>query len=631
MDTQHKATHSGNIVRLAWAGWLVPLLLSAGCTTYNTEVIDDRSDLEQQSDDVVGADAPTPGGDVPGDVPDAPEDPQFDASVPQADDAGEPPPAPPGAADCDTIAGSAELVMDTYCAGCHGGGIAQGGFGGVLNVPALIATGRVVPGDPDSSTVYTRPAGGTMPPVGVQPQPTPEDLQVLSDWISCGAPDWDAAEPPGGPIGGNIPFMDFNDKVFEMHRDVRGIAIEADRENVRYIDFTPLSNAGLSDAELEPYRQALALQVNSLSTSFRAAAPRPINSERTIYRIDITDYGWDEDTWRLIEAEYPFAVRYDEDSRLFPYDELTAERLRDETRTDIPFVQVDWFLATVSLAPLYYDILGIPDTLDELAGDLGVDIDQDVRDERAVRAGISNSSVALNRNRVDQHHDLPGNQGSLWLTFDFLNNQDERSIFAFPLDFIFDGSEAIHHLPNGMQAYSIWDQDGNRLNEAPRDLASTPNDPQGELSIQECNVCHAAQGMVPMVDAMNEFALTGFSGAQREAVLALYPGQDIIDDILDDDNDRFAAALRAAGVTDDMASGTNLVYRTYEAPVTLARAAGYLEVSPEELAVAIAADPGAFPPDIAALRNRGGTAQLDAFLAGFAETVEAMGLGEAFP
>ena len=32
--------------------------------------------------------------------------------------------------------------------------------------------------------------------------------------------------------------------------------------------------------------------------------------------------------------------------------------LREEMDCEVPFVQVDWFLATASLPPLYHDILG---------------------------------------------------------------------------------------------------------------------------------------------------------------------------------------------------------------------------------------------------------------------------------
>lgn len=103
-------------------------------------------------------------------------------------------------------------VLTASCAPCHSGreGVAEGGFGEIFDVEAMVAARLVVPGDPEASPLYTRTVDGEMPPglveeetnagprfEGGAPDPfsgeligyvEPEDANHLRRWILRGAP-----------------------------------------------------------------------------------------------------------------------------------------------------------------------------------------------------------------------------------------------------------------------------------------------------------------------------------------------------------------------------------------------------------------------------------------------------------
>src|SRR5437588_274132 len=68
----------------------------------------------------------------------------------------------------------------------------------------------------------------------------------------------------------------------------------------RYFTLTHLHNAGLSQEELQTYRNALAMLVNSLSWNPRVTNPVPVDSAKTVLRIDLRWYMWDSATWNRI-------------------------------------------------------------------------------------------------------------------------------------------------------------------------------------------------------------------------------------------------------------------------------------------------------------------------------------------
>ena len=81
-----------------------------------------------------------------------------------------------------------------------------------------------------------------------------------------------------------------------------------DRLFIRYFTLTHLYNAGEKESALDNYRLALAKLANSLSWKADIILPDPIDPSKTIMRIDLRHYGWEEidNVWGKISNHYPY-------------------------------------------------------------------------------------------------------------------------------------------------------------------------------------------------------------------------------------------------------------------------------------------------------------------------------------
>src|SRR5206468_122945 len=128
-----------------------------------------------------------------------------------------------------------------------------------------------------------------------------------------------------------------------------------------------------------------------------------------------------------------------------------AKAIADMTQCSLPYVRVDWFVAVASRPPLYHDILQLPRTESELEKLLRVDTLENIRQERAVRAGFNGSGVSRNNRLIERHE---SGATVYWKSYDFGANTGRQNLFAQPLGpgdhdaaFLHDGSEIIFSLP----------------------------------------------------------------------------------------------------------------------------------------------------------------------------------------
>lgn len=413
-----------------------------------------------------------------------------------------------------------------------------------------------------------------------------------------------------------------------MKDDILSFETPAEREDIRYIDMGNLSNSDISDSELETARQALSLALNSLSFGQQVVEPEPVDSAGTVLRIDLDDYGWDHETWAEITELYPYAVSYDEDSRVFPRDERYAERLREETGASIPYVQADWLISEGTQAPLYYDILDLPSNVEEFEAQLGVDIDTNIENDNVDRAGFSDSTLS-EQNRVIERHELPNSRGALWVGYTFESETDERNIFANPLDFQEDGREYLFNLPNGMQAYYLSDEEGQRLDKAPQELVTDASRPDNAVqSGLSCMGCHNGDGIIPKDDEVREYAEANLPAIERDEVLGIYPEESRLESLQTEDAERFEQARDAAGIDPDASVPVLRTVLRYESNMTPEDVAGVLGITTERLSEELEASIGSLPDEILPLRSSGGTIDRDTFEAVEDEVVCAIGLGE---
>ena len=455
------------------------------------------------------------------------------------------------------IAQQAYGIIQQNCLDCHG---PHGTFTEQLvieSTPGLIATGTVVPGNPDASEFYNRllgPTGnGAQMPFG-QPPLSQAAIATLRQWIQVGAPGWETQH--------DVNFITTNTMLTAMQTHLASLD-SFSRPFARYFTTTHLYNAGESPEALRVYQIALSKLVNSLSWGFNVINPVPIDAEETIFYIDLRDYEWDirGDAWRRIEQAYPYAIAFDATTQAGLLLKLT--QLRQEMACEVPFVYADWFLATASLPPLYHDILDLPATDRELERKLGIDVAINLQSApgfRVWRAGFNESAVS-NNNRVVERHRSP--HGAYWKSYDFAGSVGKQNVLTHPLSFDHDGGEVIFNLPNGLQAYYISNALGNRIDVAPtaivRNLAASDPAVRNGLS---CIGCHT-EGMKKFEDGVRRVVEQIENPTfDKEQVLRLYAEKPVMDALIEEDKARYRLALEATG---GIFGGIEPVHRFYEA------------------------------------------------------------------
>ena len=438
----------------------------------------------------------------------------------------------------------------------------------IIEHTALIETGAVVPGKPIESEIYKRllvndPAKRM--PLG-QPQLPPAAILTIGNWIQAGAPDWQTPER-------DTTFITPTEMLKTIEKHVNSLS-PFDRTFTRYFTMTHLYNAGESPEALHAYQRALSKLVNSLSWGREVIRPQPIDPEETIFYIDLRDYEWEIGTnrWTQIEQVYPYSIEFDAPTQTPLREKLT--NLREELDCEVPFVHVDWFIATAALPPLYHDILDLPQTDRELEARLEVNVVENLRNaagRRVWRAGFNNSGVSNNNRVVERHR---SRYGAYWKSYDFAGSVETQNIFIHPLSFEHDGGEIIFNLPNGLQAYYLADAGGNRLDAAPISIVSNPaaSDPTVRNGLS-CIGCHT-EGMKTFEDQVRDVVEQNPNPPYDKArALRLYVEKTEMDAFLAEDTDRYRQALEKTG---DVFGGIEPVQRFHEAfqrPLDAAHAA----------------------------------------------------------
>jgi hypothetical protein len=456
-----------------------------------------------------------------------------------------------------------ESLLQTACGKCHGEAAEQvdncrAGMCYIENVELLIENGKIIPGDPANSPLYQRISatnGTQMPPPGEEPRLNATQIDQIEQYIQRRAPE---------PVAECTDQFITWDQVYE--------AIEADllqqdaddRIFTRYITLTDRYNAGVCDQQLEQDRFAMNKFINSISQETqvrRAVEVRDAENSKSIYRIDLRDYALDDangpfevngevfvDGWEAIIGNNNFAVEFQGDQ---------AENVILLSNTIVPVMFSDAIIDEASFGNLYYGLLRLDDTRDEVQAVLGLDLAGDLDQDITVRAGTSTSEIS-EQERLAQRNEQ--NVGGLyyWESFDLDPDLAGNSIFDDPLNFDqnANGSEAVFSLPNGLQAYIIFDENGNRLEESPILFDNiTQNDNVMRAGVS-CMNCHA-QGLVPFEDQVRAFVLdnqidaaaaAAAVGLEFEDILDLYPEQNDLQAQLEADSSIYLRSLSAAGV-----------------------------------------------------------------------------------
>jgi len=541
--------------------------------------------------------------------------------------------SPAFAADNKELAAKAQAVMKTHCYRCHGqDGAVEGGVNYITDLSKLVARKKVVPNDPTASRLFRRMDDGTMPPPGEKIRPTAEELDDIKKWIAAGA------------SGGEVPPTRTTITTSDAYNFILADLETMDRRTrrfQRYFSLAHLHNAGLGDEELQTYRNALNKLVNSLSWGSKIVNPVAIDPLKTVLRIDLRWYVWDATIWNRILQEYPYGILED----------TTAARAASVGMlTKVPVIRADWFVATASRAPLYYDVLQLPASVTEVEKLLRVDAIADIQQERVARAAFNGSGISR-FNRILERHDSA--HGMYWRTYDFdeppanlgdrLNGNlvpDQRNVFAFPLgpaglaEFPFKhaGGEAIFALPNGMHAYYIMNANNNRLDKAPQAIVSDPKRPDRAVEAGvSCMSCHVT-GIIPKSDQVLDHLTKNpkaFTRAEGDLIKALYPGKDLVLKQMEDDAKKYAETVAKTGARVSKYEAVSTITLKYEADLDLDTAAAEVGQTPNQLREKIDVSE-TLRKHFGALRAAGGTVSRQIWLQAFGDLTRELRLGTLF-
>ncbi len=516
------------------------------------------------------------------------------------------------------IAQQAYAIFHQNCRDCHFPGGAHTEALVIESAAALINTGTVVPRNPDNSEFYKRLLGptenGAQMPSGQPPLPL-EAIETIRQWIAAGASSWEVQH--------DVDFITTDAMLTAIQTHLAELP-SFDREFARYFTLTHLYNAGESPEALKAYQLALSKLVNSLSWEKNIINPEPIGPAETIFYIDLRDYEWDiDEKWTQIEQVYPYSIEFDSATQAGLLEKLT--HLRQEMSCDVPYVSVDWFLATASLPPLYHDILDLPETDRQLEERLGVDVASNLQSapgKRVWRAGFNDSGVSDNNRVVERH---TSSYGAYWKSYDFAGNVGTQNVFLHPLSFEHDGGEIVFNLPNGLQAYYISDGLGNRIDVAPIDIVFDPVANSAVHNGLSCIGCHT-EGMKTFEDkdsvrsVIEQIANPGFD---REQALRLYVEQATMDELVREDTQRYRKALEATGGVFGGIEPVSRFHEAFQDPLDAAHAAAAVGWETEAFLQQINEKSSLQNLGLAGL-PKGGNVQRDAWTSDFSKIVSAL-------
>ena len=517
------------------------------------------------------------------------------------------------------IARDAYAIFEASCLNCHG---PDGAFRETLLMEhsELIDGGTVVPGNPNASELYKRLLGptenGVQMPFGL-PQLPPQSIDTVRRWILAGAPDWTITPTT------LRRFITPREILTSIESHLNSLS-SFDRSFARYFTMTHLYNAGETPEIRAEYRTALYKLVNSLSWGSGIINPQPIDPQATIFYIDLRHYEWDvNDSWTKIEDAYPYHISFDAPEHLALRNQLG--RLQTQMKTDVPSVQVDWFIANASTPPLYHDLLSLPLTDRDLETRLEVDVARNLINAPGVRvwrAGLKNSGVS-NHNRVLERH--TSRYGAYWKSYDFAGSVGTQNILTHPLNFTHDGGEVIFNLPNGLQGYYLVNASGFRLDEAPINIVSNPaaSDPTVRNGIS-CIGCHT-EGMKTFEDEVRSVIESSPNPPYNKAqALRLYVEQSVMDARVSEDMETYRVALEATGGEFAGVEPVSRFHEAFQGPVEAAYAAAVVGLQTDTFLERVRENTGLQNVGLLALDNPNGSVKRDTWTSSFRDIISAL-------
>lgn len=494
-----------------------------------------------------------------------------------------------------TLSTQAVNIITLRCQSCHGE--SSVGFGGIKyinNYSALISNNLVVPFDLNNSRLYQVILNNSMPLSGGIPS---GEKEVLRKWIAEGA------LPPGESANiNNVELLRFNEETLQaIYTDIQKLkAGGTNLFGIRYFTMTHVNNGLTSNSVLQQFQPALAKMLNSVSWKPTIVKPVSVSNSQLIVRVDISQFGFNLNSWASLEQKYPFDISVEKGVQRAPANLDSAREdfkvqnllglIKVEINSAVPIMRMDWLVHEAGKPQTYHDLLQMPTDILELETSLGINVITSIKALAPIRAGFLKSGVSA-YNRVIERH--PTAYGSYWKSYDFQSNAGASDIFSRPLGPVFAdstfpterqfahaGGEIIFNLPNGLQAYVLTDSGNNRIDVAPTAIVQdTGRDDRVVNNGISCIACHSS-GMNRTNDQIHDFIANNFNKfdiTTRSAAIALYVPNEKLNIYYDTDTNRFLQALLKLGINGTASEPVGPVFYRYEQSLDLDLAAAELD------------------------------------------------------
>ena len=344
-----------------------------------------------------------------------------------------------------------------------------------------------------------------------------ELIQTINDWIYS---EYSYQKPIiENKIESDRKIIGPQDKLKVIEAHLKNLS---EPETAIYFTITSLHNS-------EYYLGALSKLVNSLSWKSEMVLPKIVEgSNETVFYVDRLKLGWYFQKWNVIIEKYPYDTNYGE-----PELYSRIQHLTETQDQKIPVLFADWFIAHASSGEELYHTILYDDQKDDWRSNSITDEQTLVEDIARRRKGISGyggspfdapaddihrsadsrfagseermyqaagfeiSEVAEHNRIVDRipfdHKKYFGKIGVYWKSYDFESEDDLGDIFRAKQNFRHAGNEMIFELPNGLHAFFITDNIGQRLESAPETIVRDhANRGRRIINGISCMGCHAS-------------------------------------------------------------------------------------------------------------------------------------------
>ncbi len=297
-----------------------------------------------------------------------------------------------------------------------------------------------------------------------------------------------------------------------------------------------------------------------------------------LFAVYLDGPGWSTESWNKLASKDPYFKRE-------WIEESTWNYLTYYTYTQWPIMRADQFVALATVAPDYYNLLGLPATVDEFKRQLGID-EKLLAESYRIKAGVKTDALTVTlNNRI-----LERRQGAfdVWSSNDVVNSKGKKNALR-QLDVIggdihkldIDGQEHIFELGNGLWGGFLNNAKGDRVDAVPNNIANDDNyRDRTVIAGRSCITCHD-QGVKSFVsdhDPLlgNEIVkLRAFRPEDEIALSARYDGRAVQRNIRTDQENFRSAVEDLVGTSPErIAAMYSNVWRGYvETRVTFHQAA----------------------------------------------------------